>query len=84
MEIQIKVHGTPPVGAAHEVVTHLVNNEADDVGEAARVAAQEIIEEPAANNVDASEVAVGGRLIESYRFVHIVDSDATTTSRCME
>ena len=54
-----------------------MNNEADDVGEAARVAAQEIIGEPAANKVAASEVAVGGKLTESDLFVHIVDSDAT-------
>ena len=71
------VHETHAVGAAHEVVAHLVHDEVADVGEAARVAAQEVLEEPAANKVAASKVADGSRLLESDLFVHIDDSDVT-------
>ena len=73
VEIQMTVHETPAVGMANEIVSQLANNEADVIGEADRVAAQEIIGEPAANKVAASEVAVGSKVVKEP----IVDSDTT-------
>ena len=63
---------TSAVGAAHEVITLLVNNEADDVEEAAKVTTNVIIEEPATSNVAASKVSVRSRLLESEIFEHQV------------
>ena len=51
---QMTIPETSAVGAAHEVITLLVNYEADDVEEAAKVTVNGIIKEPATSNVAAS------------------------------
>ena len=70
-EVRMMVHKISAVDAAHKVVTHLVHNGAAAVGDNAIVAAQEVLEEPAANAVSASGVAAENELLESDIFVHI-------------